>query len=115
MKDKKGKPILQGDIYWINFDPSVGSEIKKKRPAAVIQDHKVAGSSQTILVCPITSSSRVHPFDVSLKTSFLEKNSRARTIQVKTCDLSRFLDFIGHLDQRILQRIFERIFILLGF
>jgi len=115
MKDKNGKLIRRGDVYWINFDPSIGSEIKKKRPAVIIQDHKIAGSSQTILVCPIISSANIHPFDVLLPTNFLEKNSRARCIQIKTCDLARFLDFCGHLDQTLMDEIFEKIFILLGF
>jgi len=115
MKDKEGKLIHQGDIYWINFDPALGSEIKKKRPALVIQDHEVARHSQTVLVCPITSSARVHPFDVPIQSGTLEKNSRARVIQVKTCDLSRFLEFHSHLDQQTLQRVFAKLFILLGF
>jgi len=115
MKDFTGKLIKKGDVYWINFDPSIGSEIQKKRPAVVIQDHYVAQSSQTILVCPIISSKNVHPFDVFLFSDFLEKNSRARCIQIKTCDLSRFLEFQGHLDDEIMQKIFEKIFILMGF
>ena len=115
MKDKTGKTIRRGDVYWINFDPSIGSEIKKKRPAVIIQDHYVAASSQTVLVCPIISSANIHPFDVKLKTDFLEKNSRARCIQIKTCDLTRFLDFCGHLNKYTMDEIFEKIFILLGF
>ena len=115
MKDKEGKLIHRGDIYWINFDPSVGSEIKKKRPALVIQDHEVACHSQTVLVCPITSSGRVHPFDVSIRSNTLEENSRARVIQIKTCDLSRFLKFHSRLDQQTLQAVFAKLFILLGF
>ena len=114
MKDKKGRVIQQGDIYWVNFDPSVGSEIQKLRPALVIQDQYVAGASNTILVCPLISSGSVHPFDVETKESFLEKQSRVRCIQVTTCDISRFMKYQGTVSSKNFQKILEKILILLG-
>ncbi len=115
MKNKSGKLIRQGDVYWVNFDPSVGSEIRKKRPALVIQDHNIAEKSNTILVCPLTSSKNIHPFDVAINEAFLEKNSRVRTIQVTTCDISRFSEFYGRISASSMKKILERILILLGF
>lgn len=114
MKDKKGKAIQQGDIYWINFDPSVGSEIRKKRPAIVVQDHTVAAPSSTIVVCPITSSELVHPFDVSIDESFLKKNSRVRVIQPTTCDIRRFEKFQGRISYQNWKQVLEKLTLLIG-
>ncbi len=115
MKDKTGKLIRQGDIYWVNFDPSVGSEIKKIRPALVIQDHIIAKKSNTVLVCPIISSNNVHPFDVFISEKFLKSDSRIRTIQVTTCDVMRFEDYLGSLSEDDLKRVLDKILILLGY
>lgn len=46
----------QGDIVWINFNPSSGREIQKKRPALVVSSNDYNASTGFILVCPITSS-----------------------------------------------------------
>lgn len=114
MKDTQGRIIQQGDIYWINFDPSVGSEIKKLRPALVIQDQNIAGKSNTILICPIISSENTHPFDVGLRKSFLQEYSRVRCIQVTTCDISRFLNYSGTISADNFKNVQERILLLLG-
>ncbi|SER86659.1 PemK-like, MazF-like toxin of type II toxin-antitoxin system [Isobaculum melis] len=50
--------IKQGDIVTINFDPSKGSEIKKRRLALVISRDEYNLSSNLIIVCPITSTQK---------------------------------------------------------
>lgn len=115
MKDKRGRVIAQGDIYWINFDPSVGAEIQKKRPAIVLQDQNIFEYERTILVCPILSSQSPHPFDISLKGyKDLKDLSRARITQLKTVDISRFDQFIVPLEREDLYRVTDHIQILLG-
>lgn len=114
MIDKNGKPIRQGDIYWINFDPSVGSEIKKKRPAVVIQDHTVASPSETIVICPLTSSKNCHPFDVAIDEAFLEKKSRVRVIQPTSFDVQRFSNFKGRMSYQNWKKVSEKLSLLLG-
>ena len=49
----------QGDIVWINFNPSAGREIKKKRPALVISSSVYNASTGFIQVCPITSTDKI--------------------------------------------------------
>lgn len=48
----------QGDIVWINFNPSVGREIQKKRPALVISSTAYNATTGFIQVCPITSTNK---------------------------------------------------------
>jgi mRNA-degrading endonuclease toxin of MazEF toxin-antitoxin module len=44
-----------GDVYWVDFDPSAGHEIKKRRPALVISDEKYNLKTKMPVVLPITS------------------------------------------------------------
>ncbi len=112
MKDKNGKIIQQGDIYWINFDPSIGAEIQKKRPAIVVQDQDLLQYNRTILVCPIISSPNIHPLDISLE--HLKKNSRVRTTQLKALDIGRFCEYIKSASPEEMEQILERICMILG-
>lgn len=48
----------QGDLVWINFDPSIGKEIKKRRPALVLSTKQYNGTTGMIAICPITSTQR---------------------------------------------------------
>lgn len=114
MKDKSGKNVIQGDIYWINFDPSVGSEIQKKRPAVVIQDQELLEYNQTILVCPIISFAHIHPLDIELNIKSLKKNSRARVTQIKSADITRFEEFIDNIGEEKLNKILDQIDLVLG-
>lgn len=48
----------QGDLVWINFDPSIGKEIKKRRPALVLSTKQYNGTTGMIAICPVTSTKR---------------------------------------------------------
>lgn len=50
----------QGDIVWVDFEPSKGHEIKKQRPALVISRDEYSAVSPFCVVCPITSTVRDH-------------------------------------------------------
>lgn len=88
-----------GDIYVVDFEPSVGHEYKKKRPALVVQSEDVSEYSRLITVMPMSSRlERRFPHDV-----FVEKDSKnrltsdsiIRTHYIHTFDPSRFSTFIG--------------------
>lgn len=57
--DINGYTPKQGDIVWINFNPSAGREIRKKRPALVISSDAYNASTGFIQVCPITSTKQI--------------------------------------------------------
>ena len=58
----------RGDIVWINFNPTRGSEQKGKRPAIVISPKSYNSVSGLVLLCPITSQTKGYPFEVNVKT-----------------------------------------------
>ena len=52
----------RGEVWWINFDPSVGGEIKKKRPAVIVSNNAANRNLNRVQVVPITSNmSRIYP------------------------------------------------------
>jgi mRNA interferase MazF len=52
----------RGEVWWINFDPSVGSEIKKERPAIIVSNNAANRNLNRVQVVPITSNvSRIYP------------------------------------------------------
>jgi mRNA interferase MazF len=52
----------KGDVWWINFDPSVGGEIKKERPAVIVSNNAANRNLNRVQVVPITSNvSRIYP------------------------------------------------------
>lgn len=52
----------RGEVWWINFDPSVGGEIKKERPAVIVSNNAANRNLNRVQVVPITSNiSRLYP------------------------------------------------------
>ncbi len=55
-------PIERGDVYWVNFDPSLGGEIRKTRPAIILSNNAANLALNRVQVVPITSKTdRVYP------------------------------------------------------
>ena len=59
--------INQYQIVLVNLDPTVGSEMKKTRPCVVISPNEMNKYLETIVIAPITSSSRPYPTRLEIK------------------------------------------------
>lgn len=51
-------PVRRGEVYWVNLDPTIGSEIKKARPALVISHDDMNAALSRVIVAPLTSKGR---------------------------------------------------------
>lgn len=92
------KEIVRGNIYWVNLDPAVGSEIKKTRPAIVISNNMQNRVSSRIIVIPLTSSiNNIFPFEA--KVLVKDTIAKALTDQIRTIDKSRIGDYISKLSK----------------
>lgn len=110
----------RGEIWMVRFDPSVGAEIQKLRPAVVVSVAAV-GRLPLRIVTPITEWKPAYariPWFVYLGASpehGLEKDSGADAFQVKSVALSRFTHPIGALSDQELQRLVAAIALCVGY
>lgn len=83
----------QGDIIYLNFDPSDGHEIKKRRPALVMSRDEYNLSSNLVIVCPITITSKKAPYLIELvqpvKQGLLRTNSKVNIAQIYSLDVGK--------------------------
>lgn len=57
---------MRGEIWLVNLDPTVGSEIKKTRPCVVVSPAEMHDHLRTVIVAPMTTKSRAAPFRIGL-------------------------------------------------
>jgi mRNA interferase MazF len=79
--------MKRGEIYYANLDPTVGSEINKRRPVVIVSNDLNNRVSDVITVLPVTSNiSRVYPFEVLLlqAESGLPKDSKVQSQQIRS-------------------------------
>ena len=88
----------QKDIVWMDFDPSKGKEIKKRRPALVVSRDEFNQHTGFCLVCPITSTNRDFSTYVTIKQP-QEVKGEVVTHQLRSIDFtSRNLEKIEQCD-----------------
>ena len=58
--------VVRGEVWLINLDPTVGSEIQKTRPCVVISPPELHDHLRTVIVAPMTTKSRPAPYRVSV-------------------------------------------------
>ncbi|WP_298863071.1 type II toxin-antitoxin system PemK/MazF family toxin [uncultured Microbacterium sp.] len=95
--------LRRGQIVMVSFDPSVGSEVRKTRPAVIVSNNTAntmatRSDLATITVVPVTSNAaRILPFQVHLPAgeTGLERDSKAQAEQVRTIAVSRIVRPVG--------------------
>ena len=84
----------RGDVWWINFDPSVGQEVKKKRPAVIVSNNTSNKYLKRYQVVPLsTQVGKIYPSETSI--SLQGQSSKAMADQLTTVSGLRFLNKIG--------------------
>jgi mRNA interferase MazF len=94
---------IQYDVVIVNLDPTVGSEIMKKRPCVIVSPDELNRHLATITVCPITSQSKTYP----TRVNFILDGKKNWVVidQIRTIDKSRITKKIGHLDEGIVLQV----------
>lgn len=90
--------VKRFDVYLINLDPTVGSEIKKTRPCLVISPDEMNHHIRTVIVAPMTSAEKDYPTRVSC--TFRKKQGQVVLDQIRTLDKSRLLKKLGTIDSK---------------
>ena len=116
----KGKIIYpqRGEIYLVNFDPTIGSEIKKTRPALILQNDVSNQYSPITIVAAITSqfTEPLYHTEVLIKVpeGGLQVDSVALLNQIRSIDKQRLIKRLGVLDVVTMEDVDRAIQISLG-
>lgn len=100
--------MTRGDIYLVDFNPSVGSEIRKKRPALIISCNESNKHFSTVMVIPFSSKTeKVYPFEVLVgkEDSGLEADSKLKAPQMRSVDKARLKKYVGAINDDILREV----------
>lgn len=105
--------MKRGEMYWVNFDPQVGSEIQKTRPAVIVGDDTLNAHRRTVVVVPLTlaHTQTLWPVLVAVDAG---QPACACIDQVKACDKRRFADRIGALSATAMDEISDALRYVLG-
>jgi mRNA interferase MazF len=100
--------IKRGDVFLVNFDPTVGAEAKKTRPAVVVSNDINNAHSPIVSISPITSQvTKVYSFEVEIPsgTAGLRSRSKVMVNQTRAVDKLRLLKKLGHFPEESIDDI----------
>lgn len=89
--------VTQHDVYLVNLDPTIGSEIKKTRPCVVISPDEMNRHLATIIIAPLTTKSHDYPSRVEIR--FQKKRGWIVLDQIRTVDKRRLVKRLGTIDE----------------
>jgi mRNA interferase MazF len=90
--------MKRGEVWWVEFDPSLGSEIRKKRPAVIVSNDAANRNLARVVVIPLTSNTeRLYPSEALVTLN--GKKAKAMADQIMAADKSRLTDKIDTLSK----------------
>jgi mRNA interferase MazF len=101
-----------GELYWIELDPSIGTETKKRRPCLILSNNSYNKYSPRVIAAPITSQIRnVYPCEILVEVS--GRPGKIMVDQIRSFDKQRLRGKLWELPSFVMEQIgdtFKNIF-----
>ena len=95
--------LKQYQIVLVNLDPTVGSEINKTRPSVIISPNEMNKYLRTIVIAPMTSSSKKYPTRIEIEHN--RQKSQVVLDQIRTVDRQRIIKILDNLSEGEISRL----------
>ena len=91
------------DVFLINLDPTVGSEIRKTRPCLIISPDEMNRHIRTVIIAPMTTKGGSYPTRVVCR--FDDKQGQIVLDQIRSVDQTRLVRKIGRIDKSVRNKV----------
>jgi len=99
--------VSRGDVWLVNLDPTIGSEIRKSRPCLVISPPELNDHLKTVIVAPMTSQGVQAPFRIVL--TFQGTTGLVLLDQLRTIDKTRLIKKLGRIQTKTLTTTLQKL------
>ena len=94
----KNQTMKRGEVWWVNFDPSIGGETRKRRPAIIVSNDAANYHLNRVQVIPITSNvGKLYPSEAYV--TFRGKRAKAMADQLTTVSKKRLMNSDGSISR----------------
>ncbi|ELS03630.1 growth inhibitor [Xenococcus sp. PCC 7305] len=95
--------VKRGEVYLINLDPTIGSEIQKIRPCVIVSPNEINKYIRTVIIAPMTT--KIRSYKSRIEVEFNQKKGQVMLDQLRTIDKQRLIRKLGDLSTKEIKQV----------